>query len=108
MFRQKDLCPTPTECPYVLEEDPLAGPDALPCSECPKEALRAYLESPGGQLVSVVINLDFALQAGITVPLSAIPYTEFLLLRQLADERMEYEKEQLKKRQEEAEAKRKH
>jgi len=45
--------------------------------------------------MSIVIDLDFALQAGIAVPLDSIPYPEFLLLRQLADERAEYEKEQI-------------
>jgi len=47
--------------------------------------------------MSVVIDLDFALQAGITIPLSRIPYHVFLLLRQLADERTRYETEQLRK-----------
>ena len=75
--------------------EPLAGPGTLPCTGCPKEELRLYLGSPEGQLMSVVINLDFALQAGITVHLSQIPYPQFLLLRQLADERMQYEKEQI-------------
>jgi hypothetical protein len=93
MLRQKDLCPSPPECPDVLMEDPLAGPSALPCPNCPQQALRAFLESPGGQLFSVVNNLDFALQSGISVRLEQIPYTVFLLLRQLADERTQYEKE---------------
>jgi hypothetical protein len=95
MLRQKDLCPTPAECPEVLIYDPLAGSSALPCPECPRQALQSYLESPGGRLMSIVIDLDFALQAGIAVPLDSIPYPEFLLLRQLADERAEYEKEQI-------------
>lgn len=97
MLRQKDLCPTPAECPYVLEDEPDAGPDTLPCEHCPAVLLREYLQSPVGQMISGVIDLDFALQAGITVTLSQIPYPAFLLLRQLADERTQYEKEQMKR-----------
>ena len=98
MLRQKDLCPSPAECSYVLMEEPDAGSDALPCAQCPALLLREYLQSPGGQMISAVIDLDFALQAGITVTLSQIPYPAFLLLRQLADERTQYEKEQMEKR----------
>lgn len=98
MLRQKELCPSPPECPYVLMEEPEAGPDALPCTQCPALLLREYLQSPAGRMISAVIDLDFALQAGITVTLSQIPYPAFLLLRQLADERAQYETEQIKKR----------
>lgn len=98
MLRHKDLCPTPPVCPYVREEDPLAGEDALPCAECPAMLLKEHLQSPAGRLVSAVIDLDFALQAGITVTMSQISYPVFLLLRQLADERTQLEKETLEKR----------
>lgn len=98
MLRQKDLCPTPAECPEVLMEDPLAGTDALPCPHCPQQALTTFLGSPAGSLISVVIDLDFAIQAGLSVALTEITYPEFLLLRQLADERAQYEKEQIEKR----------
>jgi len=78
-------------------EDPLAGRGALPCPHCPQQALTAFLETPAGKLVSTVLDLDFAIQAGIVVALDCIPYPEFLLLRQLADERANYEKEQWQK-----------
>jgi hypothetical protein len=45
--------------------------------------------------VGIVVDLDFAIQAGIGVGLDRITYPEFLLLRQLADERAAYEKEQI-------------
>jgi hypothetical protein len=97
LLRRKDLCPTPSECPEVLIEDPLAGPSVLPCEHCPEVALSNYLASPSGQLILAVIDLDFALQAGITVTLPEIPYPMFLLLRQLADERDKYEAEEIRK-----------
>ena len=77
--------------------DPSADSDALPCPECPEQYLIAYLASPAGQLVSVVCDLDFALQCRIDVPLAHIPYPEFLLLRQLVEERGTYTNEQMKK-----------
>jgi hypothetical protein len=98
MLREKALCPSPPECPEVLMEDPLAGPEALPCTGCPQTLLQEYLASPGGQLISTVIDLDFAIQAGIQVSLDQIPYPEFLLLRQLAEERNKHQEEELQKR----------
>ncbi len=98
MLRQKDLCPTPAECPYVLEDDPGAGSEAAPCELCPALLLREYLQSSSGRMISAVIDLDFALQAGITVTLGQISYPAFLLLRQLADERTQYETERMKKK----------
>lgn len=78
-------------------EEPIAGEEVLPCAQCPALLLREYLQSPVGQTVSAVIDLDFALQVGITVTLSQISFPAFLLLRQLADERRQYENEQIKK-----------
>jgi hypothetical protein len=97
MLREKDLCPSPPECPYVLMEEPLAGPSALPCPQCPALLLSEYLASPGGLLIQAVLAIDFALQAGISVPLERILYPEFLLLRQLAEERNRYQAEEMKK-----------
>ena len=97
MLRQKDLCPTPPQCPYVLMEDPGAGSDALPCAECPALLLREYLASPAGSLLQVVIDLDFAIQAGVSVSLGQIQYPEFLLLRMLVEERDAYQVEEMKK-----------
>jgi len=78
-------------------EEPLAGPDALPCPFCPEQCLSDYLESPGGRLISVVLDLDYAIQAGIAVRLDEISYLEFLLLRQLTEERNKFETEQIQK-----------
>ena len=77
--------------------NPMAGRDAEPCAECPAALLREYLESAGGQWISVVIDLDYAIQAGIRIDLSNILYPEFLLLRQLAEERNRHESDELKK-----------
>ena len=97
MLRRKDLCPTPPVCPYVLMEDPLAGPSALPCQECPAQLLDQYMASPGGRLISLAIDLDFALRKGITVKLEEISYMEFRLLAMLSEERDKYEVEELEK-----------
>jgi hypothetical protein len=77
--------------------EPLAGPDALPCEHCPQVALSEYLGSPGGQMILAVIDLDFALQAGITVHLEDVSYPTFLLLRQLAEERDRYQADEIRK-----------
>jgi hypothetical protein len=98
MLRQKELCPAPQNCPDVLTVEPDAGPSAMPCELCPQLALQRYLASPGGLLVQIVIDLDFALQAGVTLRLADIPYPEFLLLRQLAEERDRYQAEEIRKK----------
>jgi hypothetical protein len=97
MFRNKDLCPGPGVCPEVLTEDPHATADALPCEGCPLMLLNEYLESPGGRLISVVIDLDFSIQTGIPVRLDEITYPEFLVLRQLNEERQRFEVEEMKR-----------
>jgi hypothetical protein len=79
-------------------QDPLAGPEAFPCEKCPIQHLDEYLASPDGQLMSVVFDLDFALQSGMPVSLNQILFPEFLLLRQLADERAKYQIEEMKNR----------
>jgi len=84
-------------CPEVLNLEPGAGPFALPCEGCPQQALLEYLASPAGQMTQLTIDLDFALQAGITVRLDEIPYPIFLLLRQLADERDKFQAEEIRK-----------
>jgi hypothetical protein len=55
------------------------------------------LASPGGLLIQVVIDLDFALQTGVTLRLSDIPYPDFLLLRQLVEERDKFQTEEIRK-----------
>ncbi len=98
MLRRDQLCPNPPNCPEVLMLDPHAGPFALPCDGCPAQALQAYLASPGGLLISAVNDLDFALQAGVTIRLDEIPYPSWLLLRQLVEERGRYESEMIRKK----------
>jgi len=83
----------------VLTEEPGAGPDALPCDGCPQLALQQFLASPAGALIRVLLDLDFAIQLGVQVSLREIPYTMFLLLRQLAEERDKYQAEEIRKNQ---------
>lgn len=59
--------------------------------------LNECLAGPMGKLIRVVLDLDFAIQVGIGPPLTAIMYTEFLLLRQFAEERMRWQIEESKK-----------
>lgn len=80
----------------MLNLDPEPGPDALPCSECPRSLLDEYLASPRGQMISRVVDLDFAIQAGLSVTLRDIDYLDFLLLRILNEERNKYTNEQMK------------
>lgn len=47
--------------------------------------------------MSVVVDLDFALQNRIQVPLSQISYLEFILLRLLADERNKHQIEEIER-----------
>jgi len=97
MLRRDQLCPGPTECPDVLMRDLWVGKDAARCEECPLSQLDDYMASPAGQLISQTIDLDFALQAGVSVSLSDITYPEFLLLRFLSEERNRYQEEAMKK-----------
>jgi len=79
-------------------EDPLAsGQEILPCEECPSLKLEEFIQGPYGQGIPVVIDLDFALQSGIQIPLAEISYREFRMLRLLTDERNKFEIEQMKK-----------
>lgn len=45
------------------------------------------MASPAGQLIHLTFDLEFALQAGVTISLHEISYPEFLLLRILTQER---------------------
>ena len=97
-MRRSQLCPSPAECPTVLNDEPLAtAQTANPCEECPAEKLRQYLASPYGLRLSVVIDLDFALQVGFHLTLNEIDYREFRLLRMLAEERQKFEIEQTRR-----------
>jgi hypothetical protein len=98
MLRRAELCPSPGECPEVLMNDPPATSESPPCAECPLELLETHLASPMGQVLGQVIDLDFALQAGVTVRLNEISYQEFLLLRFLAEERNKHQQEGIEQR----------
>jgi hypothetical protein len=78
-------------------EDPFATSDALPCSECPRELLQEYLASPRGQMLLAIMDIDFALQAGMAAWFQPVSYLEFLLLRQLTEERDKYQAEVMQK-----------
>ncbi len=93
MLRREQLCPGPGECPDVLMRDPFADANAPACDECPLALLDDYLATPAGKLIGQAIDLDFALQAGVTVSLQEITYPEFLLLRFLSDERNRFQAE---------------
>ena len=96
-MRRSDLCPGPGECGTVLMTNPWATNESPRCEECPEQLLTDYLASGAGHLISAVIDLDFALQAGITVTLADIRYPEFLLLRLLNEERNRYQNESMKR-----------
>jgi len=97
MMRRDRLCPSPDECPEALTIEVQKGlQEPAPCEECPLEKLQLYLASQTGQIMSIIIDLDFALQSRIQVPLDRISYREFLLLRLLAEERNKHEIEQIK------------
>ena len=80
-----------------MNAQPLATAQAaVPCAECPAELLGEYLGSPSGQRLSVVIDLDFALQSGFHLTLHDVSYREFRLLRILAEERQKFEIEEIR------------
>lgn len=75
-------------------------PDAQttdPCEGCFQVRLDRLLEHGRGELVRNILDLDFALQAGVNVSFDEISYFEFMLLRILTDERNKYQEEQMKK-----------
>jgi hypothetical protein len=97
MLRRNQLCPGPGECGAVLMADPFANAASPPCDECPGALLDEYLQSPPGRIIGQAIDLDFALQAGVTISLKDITYPEFLLLRFLSEERHRYQAEESQK-----------
>lgn len=80
----------------MWQEQGRATIDSPRCSECPLTLLEAYMTSPAGQLIRLTFDLEFALQAGVTVRLGEIPYPEFLLLRILSEERIRLHEEWIK------------
>jgi hypothetical protein len=55
------------------------------------------MDSLEGRMVSQAMNIDFALKAGVALRLSDIPYPEFLLLRQILEERERFQVDEMKK-----------
>jgi hypothetical protein len=75
---------------------PFADRDTPRCEECPLSLLEDYLGSAAGQLIQQTIDLDFALQAGVSIGLDEITYPEFLRLRLLTEERTRISNEQMR------------
>ena len=75
---------------------PFADLDSPRCEECPLSLLEDYLGSAAGQLIQQTIDLDFALQAGVSIGLDEITYPEFLRLRLLTEERTRINNEQMR------------
>lgn len=61
------------------------------------DKLERYLETPAGRQVNAVLDLDFALQAGITITLRDLDALQLGLLRVLAEERNIYQREEAEK-----------
>jgi hypothetical protein len=81
-----------------MEESLASGAETLPCEACPAEKLEELIQGPYGQGIPAVLDLDFALQSGISITLEQLNYREFRLLRHLTDERNQYETEQIEKK----------
>lgn len=58
--------------------------------------------TPMGGAITAAIDLDFAVNHGITIPLSDLTYMQFRLLRIISEERGRFEEEEMKRRSEEA------
>jgi hypothetical protein len=98
MLRRDQLCPGPGDCPDVLMADPFAGASSARCEECPLTLLESYLGTGAGQTLLQTIDLEFALQAGVTIHLEDIGFRDFLLLRFLAEERNRYQGELMRRK----------
>ena len=93
MLRRNQLCPGAGECPEVLMRDPFADAGAERCEECPLALLDEYLGTAQGRAINQAIDLDYAIQAGVTVSLTDITYPEFWMLRFLREERQRFQAE---------------
>jgi len=82
----------------ALDEDPIA----LPCGACPRETLQRFMASGRGVVIQAAVDLDWAIRCGLQVTLRDVTYMEYLLLRQISEERANYEKEMMKREQEKA------
>ena len=67
--------------------------------DCPREKLNQYLASPLGRVIQWVIDLDFALERRFQVSLNDVTWTEFQLLRIIAEEKQRWENEEIERSQ---------
>jgi hypothetical protein len=86
--------------PHTAAQGPVPDPADMPlrADGCPEQHLSDYLASPGARLISAVIDLDFALRAGMSVSFDKVGYPEFLILRQLFEQRDKWETEEINKK----------
>ena len=80
-----------------MEQPDVPEAEVGPCAECPLELLNAYLQSPLGRVMQLVIDLDFALERGMVVTLHQMTYLEFLMLRVLGEEKQRLQNEDMEK-----------
>lgn len=73
--------------------DPFANANSPRCELCPSQLLDDYLDSAAGRVIQQTFDLEFALQAGVTVTLAEITYPEWVLLRLLSQERNRFNEE---------------
>jgi hypothetical protein len=97
-LRRDALCPGPVECaPAQIEQPEVHEADVQPCLDCPLEMLNAYLQSPAGRVMQLVVDLDFALERRMTVTLEQVSYLEFQMLRVLGEEKVRWQTEEIEK-----------
>lgn len=77
------FCPGPSKCGQAPD-------DETPCADCPRPKLDAALSGVLGELLGRALDLEFALQKGITVTLDEIYADEFAALRVIGSERDRY------------------
>jgi hypothetical protein len=80
-----------------MEQPEVNERDVTPCEECPLELLNAYLQSPYGRMIQLVVDLDFALERRIVVTLGQMTYLEFQMLRLLGEEKQRWQNEEIER-----------
>jgi len=80
-----------------MEQPELNERDAGPCTECPLQKLDAYMQSPCGRVMQLVVDLDFALERHMTVGLDQVTYLEFQMLRLLGEEKNRWQNEEVER-----------
>ena len=64
------------------------------CAQCPLTRLDDAFAGPAGDLLSRVLDIEFALSAGVSVTLSDMTTEEFQVLRLVQSERKRYRQSQ--------------